>query len=410
MRLLTGVLLCGCLLGGDVSELLHLEETGRIFELRRALEQSNSDGTPISFFRAVVAGRLGHEAEAVAELRQFLATHPNTQLQRWAYQEMASDLERLGRYAEAAQAWAEALPLIPRDDYDRADTENTEALDDAIRDVPPETVEPGEASIVQARHNGVGSWDVPVEVNGQQGQWIFDTGANISTIAESEAAKMKLSIRDTSTYVRGSTGAKNSLRIAVAHDLIFGSTRVHNVVMLVLSDNLLYIGPLKYQIRGILGLPVIRALESVEVSSKGAIRIRTNTPVPSGEPNMFFEELSPIVEVSHNNRATQMFLDTGANTTLLYPSFRPVLAQNEIRSLKKKRDQTAGVGQAVKRKAEVMPILQLQVFGRALDITKVTLISEQPKGQAGRRDGVIGMDALNGGFTLDFRDMQFEVQ
>jgi ADP-dependent NAD(P)H-hydrate dehydratase / NAD(P)H-hydrate epimerase len=29
------------------------------------------------------------------------------------------------------------------------------------------------------------SWDVPVEVNGQLGEWIFDTGANISTITES---------------------------------------------------------------------------------------------------------------------------------------------------------------------------------------------------------------------------------
>ncbi len=54
--------------------------------------------------------------------------HPDSQMERWAYQELASAFERLGRYGEAAQAWAEALRFTPKHDFDRRDTENTRAL------------------------------------------------------------------------------------------------------------------------------------------------------------------------------------------------------------------------------------------------------------------------------------------
>ena len=112
----------------------------------------------------------------------------------------------------------------------------------------------------RASRNPLGSWDVPLEVNGRQGEWIFDTGANLSTLTESEAARMGLKPQEADAYVNGSTGKKNPLRFAVAQDLRSGNAHLRNVLFLILSDQALYIGPLKSQIRGILGLPVLRAL------------------------------------------------------------------------------------------------------------------------------------------------------
>src|SRR5712692_7400409 len=87
--------------------------------------------------------------------------------------------------------------------------------------------------------------------------------------------RLGLSIRDASVYVKGSTDKKNSLRLAVAPELRFGGARLSNVVFLVLADEALYISPLKYQIRGILGLPVLRALGTVRISAEGVVRIET---------------------------------------------------------------------------------------------------------------------------------------
>jgi hypothetical protein len=62
---------------------------------------------------------------------------------------------------------------------------------------------------------------------------------------------MELATRETNAYVRGSTEKKNPLRRAVARDFRFGSARPSNVVFLVFSDKALYVGPLKYRVRGI---------------------------------------------------------------------------------------------------------------------------------------------------------------
>lgn len=405
-----GLLLCGRLMAADLSQLQQLEENDRIFELRRAVEQPGWNDAEIRFYRAAIEARFGHETAAVPELRQFLEDHPDPRIERWAYQELASALERLGRYGEAAEAWTGALRFTPANDYDRKDTENTRALNEALRDVAPQTVRLGGNATIEAKQDGIGSWNVPVEVNGREGEWIFDTGANVSTIIESEAKRMGLTIRKTGTYVRGSTRAKNDLRIAVAHDLRFGNAQFSNVVFLVLKDEALYLGPLKYQIRGILGLPVIRALDRIEVTAKGTVHVGAAAPVPSGDPDLFFDELSLEVEARHDNHPVQLFLDTGANETAVYPSFRSALSEYELHALKKKRESSAGAGGEITREAEVVPTLHLNVLGRTDEIAKVSLISKQPKGSAGLRDGVLGMDGLTSDFTLDFRSMQLTLQ
>ena len=163
-----------------------------------------------------------------------------------------------------------------------------------------------------------GIWDVPAEVNGHEGEWIFDTGANLSTLSESEAARIGLTLHETSTYVNGSTGTKNPLRFAVAQDLRLGNAHLRNVVFLVLSDQSLYIRPLKYQIRGILGLPVLRALGCVKMPATGRLLIETKAAARAGPPNMFLDGWDLIVDVRHSDQRLQMFLDTGANATFAY--------------------------------------------------------------------------------------------
>jgi predicted aspartyl protease len=404
------LLWCVCLAAADVTQLGHLHERHRTFELRRALEQPGLDATGTLFYRAVAAARFGHEPQAIEDLRTFLAANPDPAIERKAYEELASALVRIGRYGEAASAWAEALRLTPRDEAGRDGNENTHALYESLRDVAPQAIEFGEEVPVEATHNLAGSWNVPVEVNGHLGEWIFDTGANLSTLTESEAMKMGLSTRQTGAYVNGSTGKKNPLRLAVAGDLRFGTAHLRNVVFLVLADEKLYVGPLKYQIRGILGLPVLRALASLRMSANGSLRFGANAPAVPGDPNLFFDELNPIVETRHADRRLQMFLDTGANATCIYPSFRDAMSQGELAKLKRKRETTGGAGGIVKRQTEVVPTLRLEFLSRAVDITNVSLLSSQPLGNARYRDGVIGADALADGFTLDFRTMQLRIE
>ena len=105
-----------------------------------------------------------------------------------------------------------------------------------------------------------------------------------------------------------------------------------------------------------------------------------------------------------------MFLDTGANTSFLYRSFRSALTKDEIAGLTAKDERTGGAGEVIVRKTEVLPTLRLFVSGRPMDLSNVSLLTTAPEGDARYRDGVLGMDALGKGFTLDFGAMQLRLE
>jgi predicted aspartyl protease len=404
------VLWCSSLAAGDIGQLHQLADGNRLFELRRALQQPGWNSAETLFYRAVIASRFGHEAAGIELLQEVLLTNPSPAISRKTHEEIASAFERIGRYRQAAQEWDEALRLTPKDDPERAGNDNTQILMASLSDFAPETVEFGEDVPIKAAHDRLGSWDVPVQVNRVNGQWIFDTGANVSTLIESEAKRMGLSVLETKAYVTGSTEKRNNLRLAVARDLQFGTAHVHNVVFLVLADEALNIGPLHYQITGILGLPVLRALSRVEISNNGLVRIHPHEAVSEGTPNLFFDEASPIVEINHGQHRLQMFLDTGANASVLYPSFRDALTREETFRLRTKREKTAGAGGVIKRKTELIPTLRIEVFETSVNLRKLSLLPEMPTGNNRYRDGVIAMDALWSGFLLDLDAMRLEVK
>jgi hypothetical protein len=245
-----------------------------------------------------------------------------------------------------------------------------------------------------------------VEVNSQRGEWIFDTGANYSTVSESEASRMGLAVREVSAYTSDFVGANHPARLAVAGELRFGSARLRNVVFLVLAGQSLYISPAKYQMRGILGLPVMRALEWVEVSAEGAITFGKGAPAARIPANLFFDGLNLIVEAGHSGRNVQMMLDTGAAGTVLYPSILDTFAQWERDQLKGANGGATGAGRSEQRQADLVPFIQIETAGRTVYVDRLPLFRTAPPGTHGR-DGVLGIDALKGGFRIDFRAMRF---
>jgi len=126
-------------------------------------------------------------------------------------------------------------------------------------------------------------------------------------------------------------------------------------------------------------------------------------------PNLFFDSLNPVVELSHGERRLQLFLDTGAFSSEFYPSFRGALSSEEISKMKGARQKKAGVGQTiVDRKIEQLPELWVVVLLRPLNIKKANFTPVSDSGKA-YLDGWMGIDATRGGFLLDFHAMRFTV-
>ena len=394
MRTLNLLLICSTLAAGDLEPLRQLTQDKRFFELRRELQHARTGTSETLFYRGVVASRFGHEEEGIGLLQEFLATNPAPELALQAQKEISAAWVRLGRYGEAIRNSHEVDPLIA-----------------SFRDIPPESVEILEGPSIQATRNRLGTWDVPVQVNGVAAQLVFDTGANFSAVSESEAKRMRLSIRDSQASVAGMTGDSNPVRVASA-DIALGRAHIRNVIFLVFADKAMYVAPLRLQLRGFLGLPAIRALERVGITRDGTVRIHPPEAVAAGfkeEPNLFFDSLNPVVELSHGERRLQLVVDTGAFSSEFYPSFRDALSSEETSKMKRVRQKEASVGETiVDRKIEQLPELWVGVLRRRLNIKKANFT---PVSDADKRywDGWLGIDAMRGGFLLDFQAMRFTV-
>jgi hypothetical protein len=107
-------------------------------------------------------------------------------------------------------------------------------------------------------------------------------------------------------------------------------------------------------------------------------------------------------------RALQMFLDTGANASVLYPSFRDALTREETFRLRIKREKTAGAGGMIKRKTQLIPTLRIEVFETSVNLRKLSLRDanwKQPISRRSDRNGCIWS-----GFLLGLDAMKLEVK
>jgi predicted aspartyl protease len=387
-----GVLCCGLLLLGQDS-LWQLAQSRRLFELRQAAQEQDL------FYQGIVAARFGHEEAGIEQLRRFLQTNPDPEKERRAHEELAAALVRTGHFGDAVSEYREVLRVTLAGYPDRREIEDKLFTCEALRDVPPQSVEFGNEAPVKTQFAGF--FSIPLRVNGKPTQWAIDTGAELSVVTETEAKKLGLSIQKGLIYANGSTGKRNPVRTAVARDLELGGARFRNVAFVVIPDK----GLPRGAPHGFIGLPVLRGLGRVSISAKVGLQFQPHAPIPSGEPNLFFEQLTPIVELKHGGRSLQMAVDSGANQTSLYSSFLTAFSAAEASSIRKKKVGSTGLGETITQIAETIPSLTIELPGREVILTNVPFRDHRPA-DLQFEDGVIGLDVLSAGFAIDFRSMQ----
>jgi hypothetical protein len=404
VRLLLFFVGASAIVAADQAELRQIEEAKRIFDLRRALDQTPAEARDASYYSALIEARFGREDISVEHLRAFLAGNPSDGMARKAHDELANALTRLGRYGEAAAEFDQVLRLMSPSDPERGPAIGARAIFTALKDVGPQTIEFGAEESLMAKSSKLGLWSLPIEANAKHAEWVLDTGMTFSTVTESEAKRVGLTLLDYGGRgSSGHTGKELPIRLAIATDLRIGAAHLRNVVFAVVADSALNFG--SDRLRGIVGLPAIRALGSIAVSASGVVRIHSESTKRQREPNVFFDGLTPIVEVHHAGRAMPMTLDSGGTTTYLYSTFREALTPEERAKLSRQNRRFGGGGGSIKVDTELLPQLELEFTGRTVALRGVALRSDSNP----YSDGLLGIDALKGGFAIDFNTMRLEL-
>ncbi|MBI9068608.1 MAG: aspartyl protease family protein [Salinivirgaceae bacterium] len=197
------------------------------------------------------------------------------------------------------------------------DYENDLKLYTALENTPPQKVVIRKNSIIKTTKDMAGLTTLKVFIASDSLDFIFDTGANLSTTSMSIAEHFKMQIITGNIDVGTATSQKVIAQLAVCKKLTFGHIDVYNAVFLVLPNEFLYFPKDGYQIFGILGFPIIQALKEIHISQDNKFIVPKKETTFTGQSNFAMDGLMPMIYIDGKN----FRFDTGADFTVLYQKY-----------------------------------------------------------------------------------------
>ena len=215
------------------------------------------------------------------------------------------------RLIDNLDRWAASFPNRPEVQKEKADLEQFRGLPDQRNDRRRSST---------LRH-AADDWAVPVSINGKPATYVFDSGAWLSVMTESEATRLGLEIRQGSGMLGDPSGKGVAIRTVVAKEVKIGAMRLQQVSFAVLASE----GPwssLPPGEGGILGMPIWLAIGHVRWSSRGTWELggQSESRDRASRNIVFFENKLLLATNVSGTRAFGL-VDTGAIGTDLNENF-----------------------------------------------------------------------------------------
>jgi len=263
-----------------------------------------------------------------------------------------------------------------------------------------------------ARLDRVGLPRIDMAVNGMAQEAVFDTGANLSVLSAETARRLGLRLLDGASNVGNGVQGTVPIRVGIADRLTIAGTMLRNVPFLIIDDaQLTFPIPGGYDIKAIVGLPVMRALGRMRLAAAaGRFAVLAPAEAQPAPPNMSASGNNVFVTVAVDGQSVPMHLDTGANPTrlsALYAAAHP----ETVAALARSQAGLASAGGAVAVSVATWRDAPLALAGRTLVLPSLQVALPAAAGPAPRFMGVLGSDVLGRfeSYTLDFRAMRLEL-
>lgn len=259
-----------------------------------------------------------------------------------------------------------------------------------------------------------GNLFVPVSVNGKTANYIIDTGANFSAMPESEARRLGLVVRDARDF-HGSdaAGSKVPMRVGVADRLSVGSIRIEHPVFLIVKDDQMPFATLPPDCQGVLGIPVLLALERIRWDQDAGFEIGVAGRGGNiRDANLCFNGANVVVNGAFGQDKISFFLDTGATRTRLSPRFAEEFKSLVQQSGSRGTTKVTGVGGSAEVEVIEVPRLQMRIGGFEALLEPATILTKDPGGNAGWYHVWAGIDFFKGAkrVSIDFRAMRLSAE
>jgi predicted aspartyl protease len=322
----------------------------------------------------------------------------------------ASNHVRLYQYKEAADAYRLILSQYGNvlDSAEIAGYENVQQLWQTVSAVKPQRIHKPNDVEIAAYRNQFNHLMAPVKCGQITDEFIFDTGANLSTIAESYAQKMALTVYESNIRVNSATNVSVQTKLAVADSLYVGGVLFENVVFLVVPDEQISFPMFNYYIHGVIGFPVIYQMDEIHLWQNGTIFIPEQSHDKSLR-NMYIETLYPVVQMQSGVDSLLLMMDTGAKSSDLsvrYYNKHKEVVEKEGTLHHEKRGSAGGVEETTVYRLKNFPYTIGSKSGVLPEISVNTIDF------GGHYDGVLGQDLLTqyNKIILNFQHMYVDFE
>ncbi|UJH90913.1 retropepsin-like domain-containing protein [Antarcticibacterium sp. 1MA-6-2] len=256
---------------------------------------------------------------------------------------------------------------------EKKDLQNTLIIWKALQDQPKQRVVKNDRLELPLFIDKASLKNLTVTSGDVKENFIFDTGANISTISETTAEKFGVKVLSGSFEVDAITGNKINSQIGIAPRLEIGPVIIYNAVCLIFPDDALSISQLDYQINGILGFPVLEALDEIQITRDNILIVPVEQ-THSREGNLAIDFLTPLLFLKDNQGAGVYTFDISATESMLYDTyFKKHRAELENAA---EVDYSFGGAGGVTTKKGLYTSFSPIVNGRAIKLDQVIVLKE----------------------------------
>jgi len=333
-----------------------------------------------------------HSASAPDSINQMIwdIRHDNA-YKKYQYKEAKESVQYLLTH------YTSSLSQEEIDDY-----ENSLKLWTILEDQPAQQIIIESGVEIQMSRDLAGLRNLPITSGSDTTNFIFDTGANLSTVTRSSAEKLQMTILEDSILVGTITGDRVYAQLAICPEFFLDQIVVKNAVFIVFDDDKLAFPQINYQIHGIIGFPVMEALDEIRISQSDLFTANTSSDELQPSQNLALDHLNPIIHVDGKHYS----FDTGADETMLFKRYYEENKESIASSSTLTDIQFGGAGGQTNQTGYRIKFTA-SISGRTLELNNIPVLREEISQKWNGLYGNIGQDVIHhfDVMTLNFRDM-----
>jgi len=240
---------------------------------------------------------------------------------------------------------------------------------------------------------------VSILLNGIEGDFILDTGAEINSIPEKNVKKFGIKEFNDTIYTSSSRGRRGG-RSGIANNLAFGNLEVTNATFLIYPDKEMPI----YSFDGIIGYPTLRHLGKIMIDFKDLKISSTAKELNLSNQNLCYSGKGPVISARRGETKLCFAFDTGAYWTLLHSTKYTNRGQFQLETVV---DSSRNFN-----KYRRAPEMNFEVGKKKFEIKNVTFLSSSLSSHTSGLDGIFGVQALQNynRIYIDFTNLIIEFE